>query len=509
MRLILQIINKEGFPLDGPDRAVFEDEGCTLGRAEANDLTLPDPERFISSQHAHITFREGVFTLVDTSSNGVYLSGSSEPIGKNNTVILGDGDNFVIGGYELQVSIDKGERTVDPIQMVSDDGSKSTLASSWGAWDTSSDSSGLLDGEREADALSFGSWGKGEGNVDSSLLVPGSQRSATEPDHSPFGQQHFVPPVMESEAGVPSWDRTDFTYPPAPEQSGSKGGDRSEADGAGDQVTPSKGVVAPASSTDVDEIENQDSNLMDVGNRESLPAAVIPVKDILVKEDIEGSVSASEKNRSGVEGLSVEGGADAVKIFLDSAGLNKTEVLPEDVSALMGMLGGLYREIVQDVMDVLRARSELKNEFRMRHTQINIAENNPLKFSVSIDEALEHLVFHRSENFLSPEAAFMEAFHDIKDHQVAMMAGMKSTFDSVLRRFDPELLEQRVTREKKMGHRLPVTKKASCWEQYEVLYGDLVAAAEDDFLGLFGDEFTRAYEEQIARLSMLRKDSSG
>ena len=42
MRLILQITHKEGFPLDGPDRAVFEDEGCTLGRAETNDLTLPD-----------------------------------------------------------------------------------------------------------------------------------------------------------------------------------------------------------------------------------------------------------------------------------------------------------------------------------------------------------------------------------------------------------------------------------------------------------------------------------
>ena len=500
MRLILQITHKEGFPLDGPDRAVFEDEGCTLGRAETNDLTLPDSERFISNRHAHVEFREDIFTLVDTSSNGVYLSGSSEPIGKNNTAILGDGDSFVIGGYELKVSIDEGERAVEPIQEVYDDGPKPALVSSWGAWDTSSDSSGLLDGERETDAPSFAPWG--ESHVGSSLLEPSSQRPSTEPDHSPFGQQHFVPPVMESEDGVPSWDRTGFTYPPASEQSDSKGGDRSEAGGGGGQARSSEGVVAPTSSTDVDEVDNQDSNFLGVMNWESLPAAVMPVKT-----NTEGSMSASEQNRPSVEGLSVEGGVDAVKLFLDSAGLNKTEVLPEDVPALMGMLGGLYREIVQDVMDVLRARSELKNEFRMRHTQINIAENNPLKFSVSIDEALEHLIFHRSENFLSPEAAFMEAFHDIKDHQVAMMAGMKSTFDSVLRRFDPELLEQRVTREKKIGHRLPVTKKANCWEQYEVLYGDLVAAAEDDFLGLFGDEFTRAYEEQIARLSMLRKDS--
>jgi type VI secretion system protein len=157
----------------------------------------------------------------------------------------------------------------------------------------------------------------------------------------------------------------------------------------------------------------------------------------------------------------------------------------------------------------LRARSDLKNEFRMRHTQISARENNPLKFSGQVDEALEHLVFNQGTGFLPPEAAFQEAFQDIKDHQIAMVVGMRAAFESLLRRFDPEQLEQRVIKGKKLGNLLPVNRKANCWDRYEEWYAEIAAAADDDFQGVFGDEFTRAYEEQVARLSLLRKKPGG
>ena len=183
------------------------------------------------------------------------------------------------------------------------------------------------------------------------------------------------------------------------------------------------------------------------------------------------------------------------------------QLAPDAANALMEIQGHVYREIVQGMMEVLRARFELKNEFRMRQTQIHQKENNPLKFIAHVDDALEYLLLKRSPGFLTPTAAFREAFQDIKDHQVAMVVGMRAAFDALLKRFDPDQLEQRFTRADKIVNMMPLSRKANCWEHYQEWYKDIVAAADDDFQGLFGSEFTRAYEEQMARLSLIRKKS--
>ena len=218
------------------------------------------------------------------------------------------------------------------------------------------------------------------------------------------------------------------------------------------------------------------------------------------------SSSSDGSNRGGGDTSSGEySGVDAAQEFFKAAGLKCAGIPPEAAADLMKVFGGLYPEIVKGLMEMLQARANLKNEFRIRHTQVRTTENNPLKFSGRVEEALEHLVFNQGPGFLPPEAAFKEAFQDIKDHQTAMVVGMRAAFESLLRRLDPEQLEQRVIKGKKIGNLLPVNRKASCWDRYEEWYADISSAAEDDFQGLFGDEFARAYEEQVARSYRSRK----
>ncbi len=45
----------------------------------------------------------------------------------------------------------------------------------------------------------------------------------------------------------------------------------------------------------------------------------------------------------------------------------------------MEAVGRSYRLMVEGLIDVLRARSSLKGEFRMQQTMIRPVENNPLK----------------------------------------------------------------------------------------------------------------------------------
>ena len=49
--------------------ATFDELGGTIGRADTNNLVLPDPERAISRTHAQVVFRAGAYALVGAGAN--------------------------------------------------------------------------------------------------------------------------------------------------------------------------------------------------------------------------------------------------------------------------------------------------------------------------------------------------------------------------------------------------------------------------------------------------------
>ena len=93
-------------------------------------------------------------------------------------------------------------------------------------------------------------------------------------------------------------------------------------------------------------------------------------------------------------------------MLLRGAGLSEGAISPE-VSA---QLGQVLRVVVEGLMEVLRARGEIKNEFRLQQTTYKPRENNPLKFSPDVDAALSHLLGPAERGFLEPQAAVAEAF---------------------------------------------------------------------------------------------------
>lgn len=94
---------------------VFREQGGTIGRSLQNDWILPDPDRYISGRHATIDFKGGIYYLVDTSSNGVYVNGDCEPVGKGNVRRLFNGDTLRLGDFEITVAIEHGESIVVPL----------------------------------------------------------------------------------------------------------------------------------------------------------------------------------------------------------------------------------------------------------------------------------------------------------------------------------------------------------------------------------------------------------
>jgi type VI secretion system FHA domain protein len=153
--------------------------------------------------------------------------------------------------------------------------------------------------------------------------------------------------------------------------------------------------------------------------------------------------------------------------------------------------------VVSGVMDVMRSRQEIKDEFRMRTTRFRAAENNPLKFSANVDDALHNLLVKRNPAYLTAVEAFEDAFADLRNHQIAMLAGMRVAFESMLAEFDPDRLQQEFDRQPSKGL---MPAKLRYWDLYRERRHEMMRDPEESFRRLFGEQFARAYEEQLKQL---------
>jgi FHA domain-containing protein/type VI secretion system protein len=77
----------------------------------------------------------------------------------------------------------------------------------------------------------------------------------------------------------------------------------------------------------------------------------------------------------------------------------------------------------------------------------------------------------------------------------------------VLHRFDQARIESRRGVPGVIDKVLDSRRKARMWDRLVELYGEIVREADDDLQRLFGEKFSAAYEEQVARLRQAKKDS--
>ena len=187
----------------------------------------------------------------------------------------------------------------------------------------------------------------------------------------------------------------------------------------------------------------------------------------------------------------------ALREVLLGAGLDPSDVAIRDPAATLRLVGEALRIVVAGVVDLLKARTAVKREFGVGQTQIGATKNNPLKFSLSVDETLRMLLGGPRPGYLQANAAFEETFTDLKMHQVAVLAGTQEVWRDLFKRFDPQALEQRIGEDRGLQSLLG-SRKIRCWDAYTLLYQTLLEEAEDNRESLFIRKFAKTYSEQTA-----------
>ncbi|TFW20080.1 type VI secretion system-associated FHA domain protein TagH [Duganella callida] len=163
-------------------------------------------------------------------------------------------------------------------------------------------------------------------------------------------------------------------------------------------------------------------------------------------------------------------------------------------------VGAMLRAAVGGTMSVLMARALTKRESHIDMTMITAQANNPLKFFPDADSALAQMLGSRIPGYLPPVEALEGAFDDLRAHELAVIAGMRAALAAVVQRFDPHRLEQRMPEPGHLDKLMPAARKARLWDRLTELYADLARDADEDLQRLFGEKFSAAYEQQVARL---------
>ncbi len=174
------------------------------------------------------------------------------------------------------------------------------------------------------------------------------------------------------------------------------------------------------------------------------------------------------------------------------AGIRDGEASPE----MAAELGNVFHIVVRGLMDALQARAEVKIQFGMQSTRVQPNNNNPLKFSPNVEHALHTLLVERNPGYMSTTAAFEDAFQDLRNHQIAILAGIRAAFGSMLQQFDPGRLQEKLGGDPAWRGLLGAGK-SRFQELYTERFRALTSDSEECFRRLFGDVFTDAYEKQL------------
>ncbi|WP_299654854.1 type VI secretion system-associated FHA domain protein TagH [uncultured Tateyamaria sp.] len=189
----------------------------------------------------------------------------------------------------------------------------------------------------------------------------------------------------------------------------------------------------------------------------------------------------------------------AVQAFVAGLGVTDLSIPPERAEEVMGRMGRVMATMIAGMRDIMMTRAALKSEMRVARTMIGADQNNPLKFSVSVEQAIEAMLKPAGRGYQDPQSAAAEVLRDIKAHEIATMTGMQAALSGLLAQLGPNEVSAKIENASGFGG-LRGNRKAQCWDAYVRHHERLARQTEDDFQSTFGKEFSRAYEQQITKL---------
>ncbi|TCR64322.1 type VI secretion system-associated FHA domain protein TagH [Bosea sp. BK604] len=458
MALTLTIENEAALPDGGPLSVTLSGtRGIDIGRDQHLDWCLPDPTRAISGRHCEIRFRDNAYWLRDVSTNGTFVNGGSHRV--QSPYRLQNGDRLEIGHYIIAVAIDGA-----PAEA----GSAETPTPSYtpayapapqpeSLWDSGGDEAPPIP---RRDLLPPNKLRPVHpGFIDWAADIPAPGASVPEPSPPPSFQPqqpddfawapYQPPPVAEPEpiAPIPTPRRPPASAPAA-------------ADPWNDPP-----AASPHPAPEPEPFEPP-------------PPAPARPQPQLQPQPQAGQVSPAE----------------FVQRFAKGLGLPPEALAWQDSGAFAEQLGSLMRLVAVELKQLLAARAESKRIARSTNqTMIQAQDNNPLKFSPTIEDALQLIFGRPTSGYLNAQKAFDESFRDLKVHQIKTYSAMQHALRMLVEDLDPQAVAESVAADRGL-EALIGSRKGKMWDAYVARWDAKTAPYEDGLVDAFMLYFAECYD---------------
>ena len=451
MAIKLRVISDQYRELGESRSRVFGVNGGTIGRAPDNDWVLPDPRRIVSGHHCEIEYRGGTFWVRDTSTNGVFVNESEEPVSASGPLELQDGDRLRLGDYELIVSVDS---RIDFLPAAAEENSAAKH----------------LDAGIAADL-----------DVDSLFSRPDPDPSGSLPMRNAFGLKMPRDRLLARPAGA----RPDR----APPHVAAEGPDAPD-------VPPPPAEAAPESSLP-ESPPDWALSTRAITRRELADAMARRQSRIAARQQVQPfhqqASTWSDLNSS-------------VQAFCRGAGIEPAALSPEAQAMLPLVAGQLLREAVVGLNDLAQARAKSTPATTSGPSATPPASTNPLRSSSGVDQALVRLFESHGRVQGGPVDSLRDVLQEGKDHEIAMQASLRSALDALLAQLAPENVASQFEQSRARSLAPGQDSRSGYWDYFTEFHRMLTQHPVEGLPHPFAEAFAQAYARTREELRSGRRD---
>lgn len=459
MTLILTIENVSALPDGGPlGISLTGRRGIDIGRDQYLDWTLPDPDRVISGKHAEIRHKDGGYWLYDVSRNGVFVNRNPQRLQEAHR--LRDGDRIEIGHYVIVARIE-GETPSAPPQGNVD---RTSPAVGQDCWDLPGETPPIPRRHLKASESlrpvrpDFSDWLVDmPGPIEVPRInsaPPGDEQDWTRPVAAPLPTPRRPPEAVPLPplASPPPFPTPDF--------------------GASPYESPPAPISSPPPPA------------LPLDHPWDAPVAG---QNAQLQNQIPPEPAAPSKPASDADAF--------IRRFAAGLGIPPEILAWQDPADLAEEAGALLRLSAENVKQLLAARTESKRVAKAANqTTVQALDNNPLKFSPTVDDALRIMLGRPSTGYLGARRAMEESFRDLKTHQIKTYAAMQNALRLLTDELSPEGIEASDEKDRGLSGLLG-SRKARLWDIYTTRWDALASLHDDGMVDAFLVFFADCYDK--------------
>lgn len=446
MKLIFDII-KNGKDVPVKRNYHFNMTSGSIGRSDGVDWSLIDSNNYISSNHATIEYKDGIYFFKDHSTNGTYLKYPHKKLPKNISIKINSTDIFIIGDYEIQARFMDNDYSQDDIISNDYTSNNKTLKNIPVSNQLIPNDDDFLDDFILEDTSV----------MDNSFIIPdedndfntnvmnmfNSNENTKNKDLNPFNDIQTT--IMD----------TEFIE------------ERTSSDPLNEHINIQnfQEIIEP------EEIEEevQPEKISEV----VIEKEEIIQKPILTQEETEHSISIIEK-----------------KLGIELSSLNQ-----EDRDFILTEISDIVINCLDGLKNSLNTKEKIKNDLLISSNTTQHNDSNPVKMG---QHAL-NLLDNKKDNNIKISEAVKKSFTELDIHNIALHRSSKNLINIAVLKFSPKSLEHNFETSGELNALMP--KKYQMWDAYNNMFKKL--NEDPDFgINLIEKDFSNEYNNILYSIKL-------